>query len=182
MIYVALLRGINVGGKNLMKMDDLKIVFEKLAFSNVVTYIQSGNVIFDSKSKQKESLVGMIEDALQVEFHKPVRVVVRSYEEMKQTLKDIPLLWKSKEDLRKYIAFVKEPSLAKDIFPQITINDGVDYLHAADGVLYMTTRMSGITKSGFTKIIGKPFYSDLTIRNFNTTQKIIEMMEGSYEK
>ncbi len=182
MKYVALLRGINVGGKNKIKMADLKIVFEKLAFTNVVTYIQSGNVIFDSNNNQKETLVNMIEDAMHLEFHKPVRVVVRSYDEMNRTLKEIPVTWNSNEDLRKYIAFVKEPALAQNIFPQVTIRDGVDYLNLADGVLYMTTRMSGITKSGFTKIMGKPFYTDLTIRNLNTAQKILELMEVSHAK
>ena len=77
--YVALLRGINVGGKNLIKMTDLKACFEALGFENVSTYIQSGNVLFSANKSNQAKLTSRIEEALSKTFNYKSRVVVRSY-------------------------------------------------------------------------------------------------------
>jgi uncharacterized protein (DUF1697 family) len=60
---------------------------------------------------------------------------------------------------------------------EITLNEGVDFIAVGIGVLYMSTKLSGITKSRFSKLAGKKIYKDITIRNYNTTQKLLELME-----
>ena len=76
--YLALLRGINVGGNNIIKMADLKACFESLGLTDVVTYIQSGNVIFKSAEKDKAKLTKMIEAGLSKRFNYEARLVVIS--------------------------------------------------------------------------------------------------------
>ena len=77
MRYVALLRGINVGGNTMIKMTELKAVLEGLGFENVVTYINSGNIGFDAKKTPEEKLVIMIEMSILNDFEKDVPVMVR---------------------------------------------------------------------------------------------------------
>ncbi|MBK8781165.1 MAG: DUF1697 domain-containing protein [Anaerolineales bacterium] len=77
--YLVLLRGINVGGKNIVKMLDLKSSFEGMGFSNVLTYIQSGNVLFESDEKDKAILTTKIEKGLSKRFDFLARVVVVSH-------------------------------------------------------------------------------------------------------
>lgn len=177
MKYVALLRGINVGGNNKIKMADLKTAVEKAGYTNVVTLIQSGNVIFDSPIKDQEKTVRQLEQVILKTFKIACRVVIRSLPQMKKVIAGVPASWK-KDDIRKYVAFIKEPMTAGVAAKQIPVREGVDILDVGDGVLYMATKMSGLTKSGYTKIVGTKIYQDMTMRNFNTTQKILALMEG----
>lgn len=76
MKYISILRGINVSGQKRIKMSDLKLLYEELGFNNVVTYIQSGNVVFDASGDNKSSIKTLIEDAIekQYKFHVPVQI------------------------------------------------------------------------------------------------------------
>lgn len=177
MKYVALLRGINVGGNNKIKMADLKIAVEKAGYANVVTLIQSGNVIFDSAILDQKKIAKQLEQVMLKTFGVVSRVVIRSLPQMKKVIADIPASWK-KDDIRKYVAFIKEPMTAAAAAKEIPVREGVDILDVGDGVLYMATKMEGLTKSGYTKIVGTKIYQDMTMRNFNTTLKILVLMEG----
>ena len=176
MRYVALLRGINVGGNNKIKMADLKIAVEKAGYTNVVTLIQSGNVIFDSSTKNQQKIAKELEQVILKSFRITSSVVIRSLPQMKKILAGVPRSWAT-NDLRKYVAFIKEPMTAIAVAREIPVRDGVDILDVGDGVLYMATKTEGLTKSGYTKIIGTKIYQDMTMRNINTTQKILAIME-----
>ena len=89
MKYVAFFRGINVGGKNIVKMSDLSRLFIGLGFHDVKTYIQSGNVLFSS-DKEQILLVPLIEQAFEEQFRFPSAVVVRSGEEIKRIVDSLP--------------------------------------------------------------------------------------------
>jgi len=176
MRYVALLRGINVGGNNKINMAELKTAVEKAGYTNVVTLIQSGNVIFDSNTKDQEKIAVHLEQVILKTFKVTSRVVIRSLPQMKKVLAGVPTAW-AKDDIRKYVAFIKEPVTAAMVAKEIPVREGVDILDVGDGVLYMATKMDGLTKSGYTKIVGTKIYQDMTLRNFNTTQKILAVME-----
>ncbi len=90
MKYISILRGINVSGQKKIKMADLKSMYELLGFQNVVTYIQSGNVVFDTKVKNKADLKTMIEDAIEkkYKFHAPVEI--RTNRDIENIIKNIP--------------------------------------------------------------------------------------------
>jgi len=176
MKYVALLRGINVGGNSIIKMSSLKGAFEKLGFENVLTYINSGNVIFDSNLELTE-ITDKIQNGLLKDFKLPVKVVVKSLPQIEKIIKGAPKEWKDKNNLRCYIAFVFESLNEKEIEKEIDLKEGIDFLETGPGVLYMTTRLDGLTKSSFNRLAGKPFYKEMTVRNFNTTKKVLELMQ-----
>ncbi len=177
MKYVALLRGINVGGNSIIKMVDLKAAFEKAGFKNVATFIQSGNVVFESTSGNAGSITKKLENSLSKRFKLNLRLIVRSHDQLKNILKKVPKTWIKGEDLRRYIAFIKETVTTKDVLKEVELNEGIDFVHPGQGVVYMSTKMSGLTKSRFTKLAAKKIYKDITIRNYNTTQKILALME-----
>jgi uncharacterized protein (DUF1697 family) len=177
MKYVALLRGVNVGGNNSIKMNSLVHAFEKEGFTNVSTYIQSGNVIFESGSQDKESLVTRIEHMLTATFRYPSTIVLRSEKELHKIISHVPDMWKKDGDLRCYILFVKEPMTAEEVAKEIETKEGIDFLSIGNGALYMGTKMEGITKSKFSKFIGKKVYKDVTMRNYKTSRIILEIME-----
>lgn len=176
--YVALLRGINVGGNSIVKMSELKAAFEKNGFINVATYINSGNVIFESEETNTEKLTFQIEKMLLTNFKMNLRVVIRSQEQLKTVVSNVSDAWKNAKDFRCYIAFVKEPTTPNEVIQEIQLKAGVDFVKAGKHVVYMATKMEGLTKSGFTKLVGKKIYKEITMRNFNTTKKLLELMEG----
>lgn len=175
MKYVALLRGVNVGGKNTVKMSELKKTFEKSGFFNVSTYINSGNVMFESEVEDVKKLTKKIDSLLQKKFT-VIKTVVLSKKELKAVLVSIPNSWKA-EELRKYIAFVKSPFKPEDVINEAQLKVGVDTIEKGPGVVYMSTKLAGITKSGFPKLITKPVYKNITLRNFTTVQKLLSYME-----
>lgn len=177
MKYVALLRGINVGGNSLIKMDALKAAFEKTGHTNVRTLIASGNVIFDSDEKNQEKLAKTLEEAVMKTFNVSSRVLVLSEKEMKTVLAEIPASWKKVNDLRMYVCFIFPTMKPKDAAHEVPVKDGIDVVDVGKNVLYLSTKMQGITKSGLSKMVGTKMYKEMTMRNFNTTKRIVEMME-----
>lgn len=176
MKYLALLRGINVGGNNIIKMADLRSCLERNRFHNVQTYIQSGNVIFASEQSRTSTLT-TLEKVLSKEFAYEASVVLRTFEEVEKTIASMPTSWRSPDDLRCNIAFVKEPTTAQEVLNECEPREGIDKVCIGPGVVYMSTKLKGITKSGINKLIGKKIYREITIRNLRTTQKIFEMMK-----
>jgi uncharacterized protein (DUF1697 family) len=176
MKFVALLRGINVGGNNALKMSELKEVFEKAGYTHVKTYINSGNIIFESEEKESENLERKVEELISNYFF-PLRVVVLSQTELQHVLSNTPSSWKKNMDLRKYIAFVKSPCTPLEVVKEINIKEGVDSIEAGPRAVYMTTKMEGITRSNLSKINTTKVYKEITIRNNTTAEKLLAIME-----
>lgn len=175
--YLALLRGINVGGNNIIKMADLKACFESLGLTDVVTYIQSGNVIFKSAEKDKAKLTKMIEAGLSKRFNYEARLVVISYKQLKQTVDDAPRGFGKELDKFKYdVIFLKEPLTAKEAMKSVSMKEGVDNGSSGKDVLYFSRLTARASSSHLTKIIGMPVYQNMTIRNWNTTTKLLALM------
>ncbi len=177
MTYIALLRGINVGGNSLVKMADLKREMEDLGCKNVKTVIASGNVVFDSKLTEK-SIAKKLETGLSSALKIDIKVVVRTMAEVKQVIAHAPKSWEKGDDIRKYVAFVRLPAKPEDLIAEIKLREGVDSVDSWDGVVYMTTKLAGITKSGFSKLAGKKIYKEITIRNYTTVKKLADIGEN----
>jgi len=176
MKYVALLRGVNVGGNSLVKMAHLKLCFENMGFPDVITYINSGNVIFKTDRGNIKELVEEVEKALLKDCGFEIKIAIISHDKLKKIVNGVPSLWK-RDDVRKYISFVIPPSTVDQVIREIEIRDGIDFVEKGDGVIYMTTLLEGLMKSSFSKLIGKKIYKEMTMRNFNTGQKILAIME-----
>ena len=177
MKYVALLRGINVGGNSKIAMSDLKTIFSEMGFSKVATYINSGNVIFETDDTNGEILARSIETAILKKINLPIKIVIFSEEQLEKVIEGIPESWKKKEDMRCYVSFIISPTTVDMAFDEVDIKEGIDFLDKGPGVLYMGTTLSGLTKSSFTKLIGKKIYKEMTMRNLNTVRKILSLME-----
>lgn len=176
--YAALLRGINVGGKNLIKMTELKACFEALGFKDVSTYIQSGNVLFGANESDQARLTSQIEKALSQAFNYKSRVVVRSQQQMKAILAGAPKNFGSDPATYRYdVIFLKEPLTAAEAMKSVSAKEGVDQALAGKGVLYFSRLISRATQSHLTRIISLPVYQSMTIRNWNTTTKLINIMQ-----
>lgn len=178
--YAALLRGINVGGKNLIKMVELKACFEAQGFKNVSTYIQSGNVIFSADKSARTRLTSQVEEALSKTFNYKSRVVVRSYKEMIDIVAQAPKGFGSDPATYRYdVVFLKEPLTTAKAMNSVTTKEGVDQAFAGKGVLYFSRLIRRATQSHLTRIITMPVYQSMTIRNWNTATKLLKLMEAA---
>ncbi|HYZ90824.1 MAG TPA: DUF1697 domain-containing protein [Actinomycetota bacterium] len=172
MRYVALLRGINVGGKNLISMPALKASFEDLGFTNVSTYIQSGNVLFDGTGKASD-LTRRIEAAISKAFGVEIAVVLRSRKQMAKIVTSAPKGFGSDPVTFRYdVTFLKEPLRATAALTSLSLKEGVDLAWPGPGVLYTSRLAAKATQSRLGRIVGTPIYKQMTIRNWNTTTKL----------
>jgi uncharacterized protein (DUF1697 family) len=178
--YVALLRGINVGGNNLIKMAALKTCFEENGLLRVATFIQSGNVIFDSPETRPGELVRKIEAMLAATFNYPASIVLCSRKQMRDVVEKAPPGFGKQPARYRYdVLFLKAPLKASAAIKDVPTRQGVDQVHAGTGVLYFSRLISQITKSQINRIVGTPLYKSLTIRNWNTTTKLQQLMEAA---
>jgi uncharacterized protein (DUF1697 family) len=176
--YVALLRGINVGGNNLIRMPALKACFEAEGLRDVATYIQSGNVLFTAGRSGQRTLTRQIEEALSKTFAYRPRVVVRSFEQMKAIVDAAPKEFGGRPAAYRYdVIFLREPLTADEAMKSVTANPGVDRVFAGPGVLYFSRLISKAGQSHLSRIVSKPIYQNVTIRNWNTTGKLFDLME-----
>jgi uncharacterized protein (DUF1697 family) len=177
-LYVALLRGINVGGSNLIGMPALKTCFEALGFHEVATYIQSGNVLFTADRSSQRSLTARIEKAVSKTFVYPSRVVVRSHEQMRSTVDEAPKGFGRQPTVYRYdVIFLKEPLTSDAAMKHVNPREGVDRVMPGEDVLYCSRLISEAARSRLSRISGTPVYQNMTIRNWNTTAKLLELMD-----
>jgi uncharacterized protein (DUF1697 family) len=177
--YVALLRGINVGGKNLIRMPALKACFEENGFEDVSTYIQSGNVLFSTPGRAAK-LTDRIEAMLAEAFDYVPTVVVRSRRQMQGVVAGAPKGFGNQPAKYRYDAiFLKEPLTARTALEVVPTNSAVDTAHAGTGVLYFSRLTAKATASRLNRIVSSPIYASVTIRNWNTTTKLLSLMEAA---
>jgi uncharacterized protein (DUF1697 family) len=177
-IYVALLRGINVGGNNLIRMPALKACFETQGLCNVSTYIQSGNVVFGDAGSRPNALTERLEAALSRTFSYRSRVVVRSLDEMKRIVERAPNGFGKRPAAYRYdVVFLKHPLSAEEATKSMPAKPGVDRVVAGSGVLYCSRLISKAAQSGMSRVVATPAYQNMTIRNWNTTTRLLELME-----
>jgi uncharacterized protein (DUF1697 family) len=176
MTYIAFLRGINVGGKSLIKMAPLRACFERAGLRHVASYIASGNIIFESDERSVSALSRRIEAALAKTFEYRTAVVIQTQAQFEQVVTGVPRPWKKGSHLRRNVAFLRSPLAAIQALKQVEVKQGVDTVSAGKGVLYMSTLLSDLTKSGLPKLVGKPIYQKMTIRSYSTCLKILQMI------
>jgi uncharacterized protein (DUF1697 family) len=177
--YVILMRGINVGGKNKISMAELKLCLEELGFESVVTYIQSGNVVLRS-DLDAEALSAKIEDMLPKKFKlnsSIIRVVALDYKTFKKIVRQAPKKFgKDNASYRYNVIFLMNFSPSKAM-EQIDARQGVDEVWQGDKAIYYCNSIPNASKSRLSKITQQPIYQSITIRNWNTTTKLLKLLE-----
>jgi uncharacterized protein (DUF1697 family) len=175
--YVALLRGINVGGRHKVAMADLRTAFEDGGYGAVRTYIQSGNVVFESSATRK-SLEDDIERVLETRFSIPLVVVVRSHDQLRNVVDQAPNGFGAEPDTyHSDVIFLKGPLTAKQAMRVVALREGVDQAWPGTGVLYFSRLSSLRTKSRMSSIVGTPEYQLMTIRSWSTTTKLLALLD-----
>jgi uncharacterized protein (DUF1697 family) len=176
MRYVALLRGINVGGKSIIRMADLKECVEALGYDNVSTFIASGNVLFETPERNAAKLESALERALEKRFGLPIVVVVRSRAEFARVVKAVPAAWIGAKELRVNVAFLRRTRDGRALARELQPREGVDELVATKSALIWATRRDALTRSGMQELIRGAMYKEMTVRNLNTTLKLHELL------
>lgn len=174
--YVALLRGINVGGKNPVRMTELAGCFEALGERDVRTYIQSGNVLFAHRGPRPREEA--LETALREAFGFDIPVVLRSHEEMAATVAAAPPDHGAPH-LRSDAMFLKAPLTADAAFASFPEpRAGVDTVALGPGVIYFSRVAARASQTRLTRVMALPIYRRMTIRNWRTVTKIAEMLDA----
>jgi uncharacterized protein (DUF1697 family) len=178
--YIALLRGINVGGNNLIKMTELKACFEANGYGDVSTYIQSGNVLFSSDVTDTNDLATAIERMLGATFtYAEPRVVVVSHAQLKEVVHNAPTGFGSEPALYRYnVIFFKAPLTPAEAAEGMEAREGVDAMHTGKHTVYFSNLIAKATQSRLNRIIGTPAYRFMTIRNWNTTTKLLALLDA----
>lgn len=176
MIYVALLRGINVGGNNKVEMTKLKESFESIGHTDVTTYINSGNIIFSSDNKLRE-LASEIEAVIEKDFGFKVHVVVRDVKSIRAIDKATPKTWVNDgKTMKTDVLFLWEDVDKETVLNELVIKPGIDEVQYVPGAIIWRVHCNNVSKSGLMKIIGTPLYKKITIRNINTVRKLTTLM------
>ena len=178
MKYVALLRGINVGGNNKVNMRVLKTVFESLGFTNVSTYINSGNVIFETNKTEFEKLVNDIELAIATKFGFPVRVIVRDAANIEKVCKAIPPEWTNDTHMKTDVLFLWDHYDSHTTLKLIHTNPDVDNLIYVSGAIIWNLDRAHYNSSSMHKFIGTDVYKHMTARNVNTVRKLASLLQA----
>lgn len=173
MKYIALLRGINVGGNNRVEMARLKSVFEELGFKDVKTYINSGNVIFSAIKKDAKKLCSGIEKAIEKEFGFAVPTIVKSSDQLKVIAEAIPGDAKNDGDMKCDVLFLWDEVDSAGVLKDLDVKEGIDVVKYVPGAIIWSVKRADINKSRLLKIVGTPFYKKVTIRNCNTTRRLL---------
>jgi uncharacterized protein (DUF1697 family) len=175
--YLALLRGINVGGKNLVKMADLRAAFEVMELANVATHIQSGNVLFRAPRQKREELASRIESELTRQFGSELKVALLTEPQLRGVIEDAPSGFGADSHLCDVI-YVRKPLTVKRAMGVVELREGVDGAWAGKGVLYFARLASRASSSRLSRIVARPEYQNMTIRSWSTTRKLLDLMDS----
>jgi uncharacterized protein (DUF1697 family) len=176
-VFVALLRGVNVGGNNMINMSSLKKSFETMGFTQVVTYINSGNIVFTTKDNDARKLEIRIEQMLLKEYGLDSKVVLRSLPEMAKLVKSLPPSWDGNSDYRYNVIFLRHTIDSKKILDDLPVKDDIEEIFYRPGTLLWSALASEASRSNMVKLASRQIYKDMTIRNLNTTKKLHELMK-----
>ncbi len=176
MKYIALLRGINVGNKNRIKMADLITIFESMGFENIKTYLQSGNVIFKFYPSNTAKIRNEIENKLINTFEYPVSVIIRTLDELENVINSNPFIKEENIGIDKlHVTFLREIpdkddvsnlNMNKSANEEFKIIDREIYLYLPNG--YGRTKLNN-------NIFEKKLKTTATTRNWKTTTKLLEL-------
>jgi uncharacterized protein (DUF1697 family) len=179
MKYLVLLRGVNVGGKAMIKMAELKVVLEKAGLESVQTYIQSGNVIFESDEKVTDKLSGLVADVIKEKFNLSVGAAVFSQADWKSIIDAAPEWWGRDEDWKHNLLILLKPFDRKDTLAVFEkLKPEIEKVEAGQGVLYQSLLFQRFGQTSSSKLISSPAYKRMTIRNYNTATKLGNLLQS----
>jgi len=178
MKYAAFLRGINVGGKNKIRMETLREMFAALGFQDVKTYINSGNVIFESAKTDDKELAEKIERAIESEFSLNIKTMLRTIDEIEETVRNNPFAGQFENEKDLHVFFLDE-NLPEEKRETLLLNNNENEMFAVRNREIFCLLRIGFSDSLMGKdYIGKKLKVSATARNWRTVNKILELCKN----
>jgi uncharacterized protein (DUF1697 family) len=175
--YVALLRGVNVGGNNKIAMPGLRAAFERAGFADVTTYINSGNVFFSAPDAGVDELQRRCGRAIEDGLGMAVALAVLSAEELRDAMEHAPPWWGEAPDAKHNALFVIAPASAEDVVESIGAHKPeLERIAAYGQVIFWSAPIATYSRTRLSKIVGTAPYASVTIRNANTARKLRQLV------
>ena len=175
-MHVALLRGINVGGKSAVSMAVLKATFERLGFERVRTYINSGNVVFAAPDgAARPQLTEAVGAAIVRDFGVPVPVLLRTGDELAALAAAVPAEWVNDELMRCDVFFLWPDIDDPSVLEKVPTNPDIEDLVYVPGALVRRIDRKNATRSPMTRVAGMEIYKQMTVRNINTVRTLRDL-------
>lgn len=180
MEYIALLRGVNISGKNKIPMKELKEALEK-DYNNVLTYLNTGNVIFESDIDSKESIMKNISEIIKNKFALDIPVFVIREEELEDILNNNPTWWRTdNKDIYDNLIFIIPPTRCEEVYNTVgEPSKDIDKIGEYNNVIFWSFDLKNYRKSNYwVKTASTDIKDKITIRTANTMRKKLEICKG----
>ncbi len=169
MKYIALLRGINVGGNRKVEMKRLKAMLESIGCTNVSTYLNSGNARFESNLDQEEILQA-ISKAFTDEFGYEIPILIKTQEEIEAIVAAIPEEWQNNKEEKTDVAFLFPEIDSEKTIDELPVKrEYVDFIYIKGAIIWHIMKKD-YNKSQLNKLVGRKLYQLMTVRNVNTAR------------
>lgn len=178
MVYIALLRGINVGGRNKVEMSRLRATFEAVGCSRVKSYINSGNVIFED-ARLPADLQTRLVKKLQDDFGFDIKLLLVTRSNLQTICSAVPDNWQNNATMKCDVMFLWHHENSQSVLDKLPIKPEIDNIKYVDGAIVWCIDRQFAARSGMLKLIGSELYKNMTIRNCNTVRKL-EAMASQY--
>jgi uncharacterized protein (DUF1697 family) len=159
-------------------MAAIKEALVDLGLSDVRTYINSGNVIFSTRASDSQKLAARIEKALDERTGLPIKVLVMDHKGLKKLVDAIQRNWVDDKAMRTYVLLLWKELDSRKILELLPVRPGVDNVQYAPGAVIWQVDRKDIPKSRMNRVIGTPYYKQITIRSANTMRKLNELTTG----
>ena len=163
----------------MIRMSSLKTSFERMGFKGVSTYINSGNIIFKTKEGDHQELEKKIERMLSKDYKLECKVVIRSCSEMAKLVESLPSTWNDDKRWKYNVIFLRHSIDSEKILDDLAPKSDIEQVVYCPGTLLWSARISEITRTRMNKLPSQKVFQDMTVRNLNTTKKLLELMKKS---
>ncbi len=180
MKYIALLRGINISGKNKIAMSELKRLFEENNYQNVSTYLNSGNVIFESNIDNKEDIMNNIYKLIEINFSLKIPVYIMTDKELENILNNSPEWWGNKnKDIYDNLIFIIPPTKYEEVYNTVGLpKEDIEKIKEYNNTIFWSFDLNNYRKSNWwIKTASTDIKDKITIRTANTMKKILEICQ-----
>ena len=178
MKYIALLRGINISGKNKISMSELKLELEKNKYQNVSTYLNSGNVIFESNINNKEDIMKDIYKIIKNKFNLEIPIFVMTSLELEDILNNNPKWWGTEnKEIYDNLIFIIPPTKYEDVYNTIgEPKENLEKIQEYNNIIFWSYELKEYRKTNWWPKTASTSISDkITIRTANTMRKVLEL-------
>jgi uncharacterized protein (DUF1697 family) len=174
--YVALLRGINVGGKNQISMPELKALFGRNGFREVSTYINSGNIIFSRDRAGEHGLKEECESLIAGQLGVSIPVVIVPADDLQLALEHAPSWWGREDDSKHIAVFVIPPTSVDEVFAAVgETRPEYERVGVYDRIIFWSAPRETFSRTRWSNVVGSSVYGSITIRNANTVRKLAQL-------